>query len=254
MGGDPERLAAVEDRLELLRALARKHGVARRGAIARRAEMRDELARLRGGGERLGELAAEIGARGNEARRSSRASSPRARAKAARAFAEAVRGELDGLAMGRCRLEVALLPPEGGRRRWTGAVLGAGRRRARGDPHRAEPGRAAAAAREDRLRRRALAHPARGEADARRARTRSPPTCSTRWTPGIGGAVAEAMGRVLAEVSRGRQVICVTHLPQVAAFADRHHRVEKRIAGGRTHARRGAPRGARTIGAARSRG
>ncbi len=53
---------------------------------------------------------------------------------------------------------------------------------------------------------------------------------------GIGGAVAEAMGRVLAEVSRGRQVICVTHLPQVAAFADRHHRVEKRIAGGRTHA------------------
>ena len=54
---------------------------------------------------------------------------------------------------------------------------------------------------------------------------------------GIGGAVAEAMGRVLAEVARGRQVICVTHLPQVAAFADRHHRVEKRMASGRTHAR-----------------
>jgi len=52
---------------------------------------------------------------------------------------------------------------------------------------------------------------------------------------GIGGAVAEAMGRVLSEVSRGRQVICVTHLPQVAAFADRHHRVEKRVAAGRTH-------------------
>ncbi|HVI95514.1 MAG TPA: DNA repair protein RecN, partial [Anaeromyxobacter sp.] len=52
---------------------------------------------------------------------------------------------------------------------------------------------------------------------------------------GIGGAVAEAMGRVLADVSRGRQVICVTHLPQVAAFADRHYRVEKRVAAGRTH-------------------
>jgi DNA repair protein RecN (Recombination protein N) len=51
---------------------------------------------------------------------------------------------------------------------------------------------------------------------------------------GIGGAVAEAMGRVLAEVSRGRQVVCITHLPQIAAFADRHHRVEKRVAGGRT--------------------
>ena len=54
---------------------------------------------------------------------------------------------------------------------------------------------------------------------------------------GIGGAVAEAMGRVLSEVSRGGQVICVTHLPQVAAFADRHHRVEKQVAGTRTHTR-----------------
>jgi DNA repair protein RecN (Recombination protein N) len=39
---------------------------------------------------------------------------------------------------------------------------------------------------------------------------------------------------VLAEVSRGRQVVCITHLPQIAAFADRHHRVQKRVAGGRT--------------------
>jgi DNA repair protein RecN (Recombination protein N) len=51
---------------------------------------------------------------------------------------------------------------------------------------------------------------------------------------GIGGAVAEAVGRALGGVARERQVICVTHLPQVAAFADRHFRVEKRVAGGRT--------------------
>jgi DNA repair protein RecN (Recombination protein N) len=51
---------------------------------------------------------------------------------------------------------------------------------------------------------------------------------------GLGGAVAESVGRVLAEVARGRQVLCVTHLPQVAAFADRHYRVEKRVSGGRT--------------------
>jgi len=42
------------------------------------------------------------------------------------------------------------------------------------------------------------------------------------------------MGRVLAEVSGDRQVVCVTHLPQVAAFADRHHRVDKAVRGGRT--------------------
>ena len=51
---------------------------------------------------------------------------------------------------------------------------------------------------------------------------------------GIGGGVAEAVGRLLAEVSRERQVLCVTHLPQVAAFADRHLRVHKRVEGGRT--------------------
>ncbi|MCK9984730.1 MAG: hypothetical protein AzoDbin1_01202, partial [Azoarcus sp.] len=63
VGGDPERLQAVEDRLELLRGLARKHG-SLEAAIARRAEMREELARLAGGGERAGALAAEIEARG----------------------------------------------------------------------------------------------------------------------------------------------------------------------------------------------
>ena len=52
---------------------------------------------------------------------------------------------------------------------------------------------------------------------------------------GIGGAVAESIGRVLSDVSRGRQVVCITHLPQVAAFADRHHRVEKTVSGRRTH-------------------
>ncbi len=44
---------------------------------------------------------------------------------------------------------------------------------------------------------------------------------------GIGGATALAMGEKLAELSRGRQLFCVTHLPQVAAFADAHYVVER---------------------------
>lgn len=44
---------------------------------------------------------------------------------------------------------------------------------------------------------------------------------------GIGGATALAMGRKLASLAEGRQVICVTHLPQVAAFADRHYVVAR---------------------------
>ena len=44
---------------------------------------------------------------------------------------------------------------------------------------------------------------------------------------GIGGAVAEVVGRKLKELSRFHQILCITHLPQIASFADRHFRVEK---------------------------
>ncbi|MBI4875914.1 MAG: DNA repair protein RecN, partial [Acidobacteria bacterium] len=53
---------------------------------------------------------------------------------------------------------------------------------------------------------------------------------------GIGGAAAETVGRRLKQLSAANQVLCVTHLPQIAAFADRHYRVEKREAGGRVAA------------------
>jgi DNA repair protein RecN (Recombination protein N) len=51
---------------------------------------------------------------------------------------------------------------------------------------------------------------------------------------GIGGRAAEAVGKKLKELSRANQVLCVTHLPQIATFADHHYRIEKKAAGGRT--------------------
>jgi len=51
---------------------------------------------------------------------------------------------------------------------------------------------------------------------------------------GIGGAMAEVVGRKLRELSRHHQVICVTHLPQIACFADQHHSVRKEVKSGRT--------------------
>ena len=51
---------------------------------------------------------------------------------------------------------------------------------------------------------------------------------------GIGGRAAEAVGQKLKALSRAQQVLCVTHLPQIAAFADQHFVVEKREAQGRT--------------------
>jgi DNA repair protein RecN (Recombination protein N) len=51
---------------------------------------------------------------------------------------------------------------------------------------------------------------------------------------GVGGAVAESIGRRLHRASRERQVLCITHLPQIAAFADAHYRVDKLTRSGRT--------------------
>ena len=51
---------------------------------------------------------------------------------------------------------------------------------------------------------------------------------------GIGGAVAEIVGRKLKEVSANHQVICITHLPQIACFGEKHLHVSKKIVKGRT--------------------
>jgi DNA repair protein RecN (Recombination protein N) len=51
---------------------------------------------------------------------------------------------------------------------------------------------------------------------------------------GIGGRVAEAVGRKLRQIGEKRQVLCITHLPQIAALAQVHYRVAKREQSGRT--------------------
>jgi DNA repair protein RecN (Recombination protein N) len=193
--------------------------------------MREELARLSGGGERLREIASEVDAAAKVALGLAADLSSR-RAGAAKAFADQVRRELGGLAMGRCRLEVALVPPEEG-------IEVSGRRLAPSGAERAEiliapnPGEPA----------RPLARIASGGELSRlllavkRTLARRGPEGTHVFDEvdaGIGGAVAEAMGRVLAEVARDGQVVCITHLPQIAAFADRHHRVEKKVSSGRT--------------------
>ena len=50
---------------------------------------------------------------------------------------------------------------------------------------------------------------------------------------GIGGRAAEAVGKKLKSLARGAQVLCITHLPQIASFADHHYVIEKRESAGR---------------------
>jgi len=51
---------------------------------------------------------------------------------------------------------------------------------------------------------------------------------------GIGGKTAEIVGKKLKALSKNHQVICITHLPQIASFADRHMKIEKTVANKRT--------------------
>jgi DNA repair protein RecN (Recombination protein N) len=51
---------------------------------------------------------------------------------------------------------------------------------------------------------------------------------------GVGGAVAEVIGSKLSAVSSNHQVVCITHLPQIAAWAASHYSVSKQVTGGRT--------------------
>ena len=64
----------------------------------------------------------------------------------------------------------------------------------------------------------------------------SPITVFDEIDAGVGGAVADAVGARLRRLAKAHQMLCVTHLPQVAAYADRHFSVRKRVASGRTHA------------------
>jgi len=231
MGGDPDRLAEVDDRIADLRGLARKHGGSLDAALARREAMKAELAGLTGAEGRRGEVARALAERAGEAAGLA-AGLGRERRRAAQAFCRAVTEELEGLAMSRCRVEVAFSEP-GGSIEAAGHRLGAAGAETVEiliAPNPGEPPRSLArVASGGELSRVLLA--------VKRALSRADPVRSYVFDEvdaGIGGAVAEAVGRALADVARDRQVICVTHLPQVAAFADRHARVEKRVSGGRT--------------------
>jgi DNA repair protein RecN (Recombination protein N) len=233
---DPQRLAEVEDRLDLLRRLCRKHGADLAGVLARAALLREEVLQLEGRGEALEALVAQRGlleARAWEAARRLRSE----RERAASGLSRAVRSVLSELALvgARFRVEVAAadaLGPEGADdvSFLFSANPGETERPVQRVASGGEVSRLLLGLRRVFLERDACQTVVLDEADA-----------------GVGGAVADAVGRLVREVARGRQVLCVTHLPQVAAHADAHLVVHKALAHGRaasvvTDLPNGAPR------------
>ena len=235
LDADPARLQEVYERRAALRALTRKYAEDVDGVIAWADRARIRLAELDTSDELLEELDRERQRVAGEVAELA-AQVRAARLEAASRFADAVTVELVGLAMPHARVQVAVTPRAVGRGDPTLIVAGT------------ESGVAADGADEVELK--LLAHPGapalplqKGASGGELSRVMlaievvfagagGPPTLVfDEVDAGVGGRAGVEIGRRLARLARAHQVLVVTHLPQVAAFADRHLVVAKDTGG-----------------------
>ncbi len=237
MDVDEGRLEAVEERLDQLNRLKRKYGGSLAAVLERLSQITSELsaieniaAEIGAAEKRLSELRDRIGV---QAVRLSQA-----RIQAAEHFTARVAGELAKLKMAGTQFGVQLTQATAGRET---------------DPHLTVNGFAIAASGIDRAvftiapnvgeTLKPLAGIASGGELSRvvlalksiLAATESVATIVfDEVDAGIGGATAEVVGRKLADLARHHQVICITHLPQIAKFGDHHFKISKHVVDGRT--------------------
>jgi DNA repair protein RecN (Recombination protein N) len=213
---DPQRLEEVRERLHAIGALERKYGEGEEGVLAYLEQARDRLASLEGTGREREELEAEVGEL--VARAGTLAAALTAgRRLAAPELGSALEAELHELGMLGATVEVVLRPvPELG---------AAGADRAEllfsGGPGQAAMPLAKVASGGELSRTMLACRSVMADLDA------VPTLVFDEVDAGIGGRAGLAVGRRLARLARSRQVLVVTHLPQIACFADRHVRVAK---------------------------
>ena len=231
---DDSRLDAIEGRLEAIDRLKREHRTDFDGLIGRRAELEAELDGLENVGDRI-ELERARVARAAEAARDIALDLRRVRRERAVELERAVAEQLFGLGMSRARFLVQLTDREEGSRA--------------GDLLLAESGA-------DRVELFLSANPGEeprpmikvasgGELSrillALKVALHGSSEVSTfvfdEVDTGMGGATGEVVGRKLKALSRRGQLLCITHLPQVAGLADAHFEVSKTVVDGRTHTR-----------------
>jgi DNA repair protein RecN (Recombination protein N) len=217
--GEPGRLDQVEEQLALYDRLKRKHGGSVAAVLEHARRCRQERERLENAEVATERAVAVLGNAGRE-RDGLAAKLSAARAKAAPSLAQAVRGELEVLAMDGASFSVELEPreeigPSGAER--AEFLLGPNR----GVPP--APIREAASGGE--LSRVMLALMTVAGAGA------SETLVFDEVDAGVGGQTARAVGDRLRALGDDRQVLCITHLPQVAALAQHHFRIEKEASG-----------------------
>jgi len=223
---DPERQSGVEARLDLTARLRKKYGESVEDVLEYRETIEAELATIEnseeemdGLGSLIGRTEAELMTVGTEL--------GRGRAEGAKGFAGKVEGELSGLGMGKARFEVKLdrLPAPGPKGLEKAEFMFSANP---GEP----PRPLSKVASGGELSRVMLAlKVVLARAD------RVPTLVFDEVDSGVGGVTAGAVGRKLREAASGRQVLCITHLPQIASLAEEHFTVEKHVQGGRTTVR-----------------
>jgi DNA repair protein RecN (Recombination protein N) len=234
----PEHLAAVEDRLALLDRLKRKYGPVLQDVIEFGADVARKLSEIENKDEILRQLRADLATTAAEYLRTARVLSKK-RHDGAHKLEKLVEAEINDLAMKSLfRIQITTSEEEGN---WTAAGIDSVVYMIATNP--GEPMRQ-------------LEHVASGGELSRVmlalkvsvasvARAPSPAKASTRASAqrtmvfdeidtGIGGRAAEAVGKKLKSLAHSNQVLCVTHLPQIATFADHHYVIEKKDRNGRT--------------------
>ena len=229
----PERLAEIEDRLAALDRLKRKYGKNVTEVIAFGEEVARKLGEVEDRDEILKQLQAELSASAT-AYRVAAGTLHEERKGAAAKLANLAEAQINSLAM-KVRFEVAVCAAEH-QSGWTASGWDHVECRIATNP--GEPLKPLAEiASGGEMSRVMLALKVSVEEGAvkPKKKTAAPRTLVfDEIDIGIGGRAAEAVGQKLKSLSKGQQVLCVTHLPQIAAFADQHFLIDKREADGRT--------------------
>jgi DNA repair protein RecN (Recombination protein N) len=231
----PERLIEIEDRLALLDRLKRKYGPALEQVIAFGEDVQRKLTEMENKDQVLGELRAQLAVAAERYRKVARGLS-RKRLEAARKLEKSVEAEINDLAM-RAQFAIAVEEDDYDEH-WTSSGfnqvvfqiatnVGEAMRPLEEIASGGELSRVMLALKACVE---AGANPSGRKKNSAEQRTLVFDEIDT----GIGGRAAEAVGKKLKALARGNQVLCVTHLPQIATFADHHYLIEKRTTGGRT--------------------
>src|SRR6185312_10975883 len=236
MSASPERLGEIEERLVALDRVKRKYGATLAEVIAFGADVAQKLADIENRDVRLAELQAELAKAAAAYRQAARALTEEREA-AARKLAKVAERQINELAM-QTRFQIAVTADEDSAA-WTAVGWDAVACTIATNP--GEPLKPLTEiASGGEMSRVMLALKVSVEEGAatgagKRKRNVLPRTLVfDEIDIGIGGRAAEAVGQKLKALSRAQQVLCITHLPQIAAFADQHFLIEKSEKRGRT--------------------